>query len=94
MTFVLFVALSRWVPEPDVKWKAAIWTGGIVTLFWQIVSNGIRWYLRSRLANYEFEYGSLSAIVILLFWIYFSSLIIFFGAHLCAVINQKVGDTA
>jgi uncharacterized BrkB/YihY/UPF0761 family membrane protein len=42
------------------------------------------------MARYEIIFGSLSAIVVLLLWIYISSLILFFGAHLCAAGSGKV----
>ncbi len=55
-----------------------------ITIAWRIASNIFQWYLGSGLARYEVIFGSLSAIVVLMLWIYISNLILFFGAHLCA----------
>ena len=88
--FILFLGLYRWVPNTKVEWAAAMWSAMLVTLLLRFTSNGFVWYLSSGLTNYELVYGSLSAIVTLLFWIYISSLIIFFGANLCAAINQHL----
>jgi membrane protein len=88
ISFILFTSLYRWVPKSEVSWRAALWTGAVVMLLWQLTAMGFRWYLSSGMTNYEVVYGSLSAIVVLLLWIYISSLLIFFGAHLCAAINQ------
>jgi membrane protein len=94
--FVLFLGLYRWVPNTKVTWQAALFSAMVITLLLRFTSNGFNWYLSSGLTNYELVYGSLSAIVILLFWIYINSLIIFFGANLCAAINQyvQVDDTS
>jgi len=61
-----------------------------ITIIWRVASNGLQWYLGSGLARYELIFGSLNAIVVLLLWIYISSLILFFGAHLCAASAGKV----
>lgn len=86
--FILFLALYHWVPNTEVEWQAALWSAMAITLLLRFTSNSFNWYLSSGLTNYELVYGSLSAIVILLFWIYINSMIIFFGANLCAAINQ------
>jgi membrane protein len=61
-----------------------------ITIAWRAASNLFQWYLRSGLARYDVIFGSLSAIVVLLLWIYISSVIFFFGAHLCAASAGKV----
>jgi membrane protein len=85
---IFFMSLYLWVPNTKVNWQAAIWSATTVMILWRATSIGFTWYLSSGLTSYELVYGSLSAIIILLFWIYISSLIIFFGAHLCAAINE------
>lgn len=94
IAFLLFISLYRWVPNVDVPWNSALWSALTVTFMWQVTSMGFSWYLSSGLANYELVYGSLSAIVVLLLWIYLSSLIIFFGAYLCAAINRYAQDVS
>jgi membrane protein len=39
-------------------------------------------------------YGSLGTVVALMFWLYLSSMIIIFGAHLSAAIGRHRRDTA
>jgi uncharacterized BrkB/YihY/UPF0761 family membrane protein len=55
-----------------------------ITVLWRLASMGFQWYLASGLARYEVIFGSLSAVVAILLWIYISSMILFFGAHVCA----------
>jgi len=48
---------------------------------------GFAWYLSSGLSKYRLVYGSLGSIVALMFWLYVTSGIILFGAHLSAAIQ-------
>jgi membrane protein len=87
--FALFLNLYRWVPNTKVRWSEASWGGLIAAVGWRIVTMGFTWYLSSGVAHYELVYGSLAAVVALLFWIYLSSLVILFGAHVSAAIAHE-----
>lgn len=90
---LFFLSLYFAVPKTRVEWKAALWSALTITLVWKGASNAFQWYLGSGLARYNFVYGSLSTIVILLLWIYLSSVIIFFGAHLCRALSEQYAST-
>ena len=51
--------------------------------------NRDHWYVSSGLGRYQLIYGSLGAIVALLFVIYLLAIITLFGAHLSAAIDCK-----
>ena len=87
---LFFISLYLWVPNKNVPWKSAVWSATFITLVWKGASLGFQWYLGSGLARYQFVYGSLSTIVVLLFWIYLSSMILFFGAHLCKTLSHNL----
>ena len=88
--FIFFYSLYRIIPMGRVPIRAAGFSALGITITWRIASNIFQWYLGSGLARYEVIFGSISAIVVLLLWIYISSLILFFGAHLCAAGAGKV----
>jgi membrane protein len=88
--FLFFYSLYRIIPMGRVPIKAAGLSALGITFMWRMASNLFQWYLGSGLARYEIIFGSLSAIVVLMFWIYLSSVILFFGAHLCAAGSGKV----
>lgn len=88
--FLFFYSLYRIIPMGRVPIKAAGFSALGITVIWRVASAGFQWYLGSGFARYEVIFGSLSAIVVLLLWIYISSLILFFGAHLCAAGSGKV----
>jgi YihY family inner membrane protein len=85
--FLLFIALYWWVPTVKVKWRAALWSAAIAAIAWQISTNAFSLYLSSGFGRYDVIYGSLGAVVILIFLIYILSWITLFGAHLCASID-------
>lgn len=87
-TLLLFVSLYRWIPNTEVKWSQAFWGALVATLGWEIATQTFTWYLTSGMARYQLVYGSLGTVVALMFWIYLSSLITFYGAHLSAAVTQ------
>ena len=98
LMYVMFLLLYWWVPNTEVKWSEANWGALVATFAWEINRAGFIWYLNSGLARYQLIYGSLGALVALMLWIYASSLIALFGAHLSAAIahhnrpkNEKKG---
>jgi membrane protein len=88
--FLFFYSLYRIIPMGRVPIKAAGFSALVITVIWRVASSGFQWYLSSGFARYEVIFGSLSAIVVVLLWIYISSLILFFGAHVCAAAAGKM----
>jgi len=86
--FLLFLALYRWVPATDVHWSATFWSALFTSFAWKVVTAGFSWYMSSGLGSYSLVYGSLGAIVALLFLIFIVSMITLFGAHLSAAIDR------
>ncbi len=91
--FVLFLALYRWVPNTKVPWQAAVTSALVTAIGWEALTDGFAWYLSSGLARYKVVYGSLGAVVALMFWIYMSCWITLFGAHVDAAITQQIDST-
>lgn len=88
IVFLLFLGLYWWVPTASVALRAAFWSAAITALAWQISTNVFSFYLTSGLGRYDIVYGSLGAVVALIFLIYILSWITLFGAHLCASIDR------
>jgi membrane protein len=86
LLFGSLLVLYWWLPSTKVRWREAAWGALIGSISISIVTTGFTWFLGSGLSNYNLVYGSLGAIVALLFWIYLLSLLIFVGAHLSAAI--------
>ena len=85
--FLLFFALYRWVPITYVRWRSSFWGAMFASAAWKIATTGFAWYVTSGFGRYQLVYGSLGAVVALLFLIYLIAMITLFGAHLSAAIN-------
>lgn len=86
---LLFLGLYTWVPNIRVDRAAAAVGAVVAATAWELATSGFTWYLTSGIVQYELIYGSLGTIVAMLFWIYLSSLIILYGAHLSAAVSHR-----
>lgn len=86
--FLMFLSLYRWLPNTKVHWSEAFWGALVATVAWEVTKSGFGWYLSSGLVQYQLVYGSLGTVVAFMLWIYLTSVIILFGAHLSAAITK------
>jgi membrane protein len=89
LSFMMFLSLYRWMPNRRVPWRAALSGAGVVTVLWLAAGQAFVWYLGSGLARYELVYGSIGAVIVLLLWIYLTSLVTLAGAHLTAALSDR-----
>jgi membrane protein len=81
-------ALYRFAPSHALsRWRWVSWGAVIATLLWVIVSFGFSLYVEN-FASYDKTYGSLGAVVVLLMWLYLSTLTVLLGAELNAEIER------
>jgi membrane protein len=90
---VFFIAaMYRYAPDrrkPAYKW---VFPGAILaTLLWLIASWGFSFYVKN-FGSYGEVYGSISAVVVMLLWLFLTSFIILIGAELNSEI-EKYADT-
>jgi membrane protein len=77
---IIFVIIFRVLPDIKISWRDT-WVGGLITgLLFVAGEYGIGEYLRS--SGTTTLYGAAGSLVILLLWIYYSSIILFLGAEL------------
>jgi membrane protein len=87
LNIVIFLLLFRYVPARPVRSDAA-WPAAIIgALGWEAAKSGFGWFL-ANVANFQFVYGSIAAVIVLLFWAYLIAAIFLFSAELCAKLNE------
>ena len=75
------------------KWRWVTVGSVFATVCWSIASAGFSFYV-SHFANYDRIYGSLGAVIVLLFWLYLSFYIVLLGAEINAELElQTAKDT-
>jgi membrane protein len=83
ISFGIFLLIYRFVPNRKTYWRY-VWLGAVIAATIFEVGKGLFvWYL-GQFTNYNQIYGSLASAIILLLWLYLSSLILIFGAEICS----------
>jgi membrane protein len=76
---LLFAIIFKILPDAKIKWRDVI-TGAMVTaVLFMMGKFAITFYIGS--SNVSSAYGTAGSLVIILLWIYYSSLILYFGAE-------------
>ncbi|HMS65920.1 MAG TPA: YihY/virulence factor BrkB family protein [Ignavibacteria bacterium] len=84
---LLFAMIFKYLPDVLISWKY-VWFGSVVTsLLFTIGKYFIGLYLGN--SSYSSSYGAAASIVILFIWIYYSGIMLFFGAELTQVYRKR-----
>lgn len=86
---VLFTLMFKYLPDGIVKWKDAI-KGAVFTSFFFMIGKAVIGYFLGHF-NTTSAYGAAGSLVVLLLWIYYSSVIIYFGATFTKVYAYLYG---
>jgi membrane protein len=87
--FLLFVIIFKVLPDVRIALRDACLGAAATAVLFAIGEQVIRLYLRHTPA--AFAYGAAGSLVILLLWIYYVSIIVFFGAELTRVYTERYG---
>jgi membrane protein len=87
---LLFAFIFRYLPDAKVAWRD-VWTGSSLTAVLFVLGKFIlAFYLGSGAAGSA--YGAASSLITLLLWIYYSSLILLFGAEFTQIYANTYGS--
>ncbi len=88
---VLFALIYKYLPDAIIRWKD-VWVGAIVTaLLFALGKFLISFYISK--SDPGSAYGAAGSIIIILIWIYYSSLIVFFGSELAQQYAERFGQS-
>ena len=86
----VFAAIFRVLPDARVAWRDVA-VGGVITAILFLVGQfALGYYLGS--GPVATRYGAASAVLVVLVWVYYSSMILFFGAELTQVYANRYGS--
>jgi len=87
---LLFAMIFKLLPNVDITWND-VWIGSLVTaLLFTIGKFLIGYYLGK--SNIASSYGAAASVITILLWIYYSSLILLFGAEFTKVYVERHGS--
>ena len=90
VTAFLFSLIFKILPDAKVKWRDVFFGGLITAIFFTIGKMGISFYL-SR-SNITSLYGAAGSLIILMVWVYYSSIILYLGAEFTKVYAKLYGE--
>ena len=89
LVMVTLSAIYRYAPSrQQPRWRWVSWGAVIATALWLAGSAAFSIYV-GKFASYDQTYGSLGAVVVLLFWLYLTAFIVLLGAELNAEIEHQ-----
>jgi membrane protein len=90
VTTLIFGVIFKVLPDATIRWKDVI-VGAVVTaLLFMLGKLGMSFYISK--SNVGVTYGAAGALMVLLLWIYYSSLIVYFGAEFTKAYAVKFGS--
>jgi membrane protein len=90
LTFGLFLLLLRVLPEGGVSWRRAALGAVVSTCLFAIGSGLVTAYVRHK--HTADLYGGASAVVLAVFWVYYSVQVFFLGACVCAALREEATE--
>lgn len=86
----VFALMFKYLPDVVIEWKY-VWLGaGITSLLFSIGKYLIGLYLGN--TSFSSTYGASASLAVLFIWIYYSGIILFFGAEFTQVYRRKFGE--
>jgi Predicted membrane protein len=87
--FIVFVLFYIYVPSCNLAFKDAIPGAIFSTAGWTVLSIGFAFYVNN-FSNFSKTYGSIGAMIALLIWLYWSSVIVFIGSELNSILYKGI----
>jgi membrane protein len=87
---ILFAMIYKFLPDVVISWKD-VWIGAAVTAF---LFTGGKYLIGIYLGHTATAsaFGAAGSLVVLLFWVYYSTLIVFLGAEFTQVYTRRYGS--
>jgi len=89
VTTFLFSLMFKVLPDAKIKWKDVFIGGLITSVFFTLGKLAIGYYLGS--SNIATVYGAAGSIMIIMVWVYYSSIILYLGAEFTKVYAKLHG---
>ena len=89
-TTMLFSIIFKTLPDGNIAWKDALIGSSFTSLFFMIGKFAIGFYLGS--LTVATVYGAAGSVIIILIWVYYSAIILYFGAEFTKVYANARGS--
>jgi membrane protein len=90
VTTLLFAIIFMVLPDAKIKWKDVLVGSMATTLLFMLGKFAITFYIGS--SNVGSTYGAAGSLVVVLLWVYYSSVILYFGAEFTKAYAANYGS--
>jgi membrane protein len=84
IVFVVIAVIFKFLPDVQLKWKDVSMAALITTCLFILGKIGIQFYLEN--SSFTETYQAAGSIIVLLIWVYYSTVVILFGAEITRAI--------
>lgn len=88
---LLFAVIFKTLPDGKLAWKDTLIGSGVTAVLFMIGKFGISFYLGT--STVATAYGAAGSVVIILVWVYYSAIILYFGAEFTKVYATMYGKS-
>ena len=92
-TWALFTLIYWYVAARQINWGTALMAATVMAVSYESMKWGFSWYVTS-VADYSSAYGNLATIVVLLFWIYYVSVVFVLSGEVAQVYTTRKAGKA
>ena len=82
--FLMFLLIYRFLPLRRTPWRISLVAAAFSSVSWELLKGLFAWYV-SDVVDYSRTYGTLLAPVLLVFWVYYSSVVFILGGEVAQV---------
>ncbi len=87
---ILFAAIYKFLPDAHIRWSDVAAGALFASVLFLIGKFGFTLFIKH--SNLRSSFGSAGSFVVLLMWIYYSSIMLYFGAEIAKAYALKFGD--
>ncbi len=86
--WLLFLLAYRYLPARRIRWRPAVIAASFAAVGHELLKGGFSWYA-TEVADYGSAFGNLATVALLIFWIYYGSLVFILGGEFAQVSTMR-----
>lgn len=86
--WAMFLLVYRYLPPRRIRWNTCISAATFTTVFFELLKLGFSAYV-TNVANYSSAFGNIATFIVLVLWIYYSSIIFILGGEVAQVAAMR-----
>jgi len=84
----LFLLVYRYLPARRIPWRTAWIAAVFAALCHEVLKTGFSWYA-TEIADYGTAFGNMATLAVLIFWIYYGSIVFILGGEVAQVYTMR-----